>query len=69
MQHRVSLSLCPQSSATRSLLVATVTFKSSSSAKNALSSNGKLLAGRILSVERDFMGLTVLGSPKHPKLE
>lgn len=63
------ISVCPQSSATSSLLVATVTFKSPSSAKKALSSNGKLLAGRILSVERDFMGLTVLGSPKHPKLE
>lgn len=63
------ISLCRQSSATSSMLVATITFESASIAKKASSLNGKLLAGRLISVERDFMGLTVLGTPKHPKLE
>ena len=51
------------------MLVATITFDSPSNAKKALNLSGRLLAGRTLSVERDFMGLTVLGTPKHPKLE
>ena len=63
------ISLCPQSSATRSVLVATITFESPSSAKKALLLNGRLLAGSVLGVEREFKGLTVLATPKHPKLE
>lgn len=64
-----SISLCPHSSTGDSSLVATVTFQSSSSAKKALNLSGRVLAGRNVSIERDFMGFTVLAAPKDPKLE
>ena len=64
-----SISLCPQSTTQDSSLVATVTLPSQSSAKQALRLDGRVLAGRNVSIERDFMGLTVLAAPKDPKLE
>lgn len=63
------ISLCPHTSGGESLLVATVTFESQSSAKKALNLNGRLLAGRNVSIDRGFMGLTVLAIPRHPSLE
>ncbi len=64
-----NISLCPHGSAKDSPLVATVTFHSQSSAKRALDLNGRVLAGRNVSIERDFMGLTVLAAPTDPELE
>ena len=64
-----NISLCPQSTTQDSSLVATVTFQSQSSAKKALKLHGRVLAGRSVSIERDFMGLTVLAAPKDAKLE
>lgn len=62
-------SLCPQSTTQDSLLVATVTFPSQSSAKQTLKLDGRVLAGLNVSIERNSMGLTVLAAPKDPKLE
>ena len=64
-----SISLFPHSSTEDSSLVVTVNFQSSSSAKKALNLSGRVLAGRNVSIERDFMGFTVLAAPKDPKLE
>ena len=64
-------SLCPHSG-NDSSKVATVTFLSQSSAKKALKLNGRVLDGRNVSIERKFMGLTVLASPEkteRPHLE
>lgn len=63
------ISVFPHSSDKDSSLVATVTFQSPSDAKRALNLNGRVLDGRNVSVERDFMGLTVLAAPSNPKLE
>ena len=63
------ISLCPQSTTQDSSLVATVTFSSQSSANQTLKLDGRVLAGHNVSIERDFMGLTVLAVPKDPKLE
>lgn len=64
-----NISLCSHGSAKDSSLVATVTFQSQSSAKKALNLNGRVLAGRNVSIERGFMGLTVLAAPEDPMLE
>lgn len=64
-----NISLCPHDSAKDSSLVATVTFQSQSSAKKVLNLNGRVLAGRNVSIERDFMGLTVLAAPKDSNVE
>ena len=63
------ISLCPTSAEDDAPLVATVTFRTPSDAKRALELNGKVLGGRNVSVERDFMGLTTLAAPTEPRLE
>lgn len=63
-----NISLCPHT-CKGSSQVATVTFQSQSSAKKALSLNGRVLDGRSVSIDRDFMGLTILASPKQVDLE
>ncbi len=50
-------------------LTATVTFGSHSDAKEALNLNGKIFRGRNISVDREFMGLTVLAAPPNSKVE
>ena len=63
------ISLCPSSCREDAPLVATVTFKSPSEARKALDLNGRALGGLRASVERDFMGLTVLDAPTDSELE
>ena len=63
------ISLCPTSAEEDAPLVATVTFETPSTAKKALELNGRVLGSRNVSVERNFMGLTVLAAPTDPKLE
>ena len=62
-------SLCPSSCHEDATLVATVTFKSPSDAKRALDLNERILGRLRVSVERDFMGLTVLDAPTDPQVE
>ncbi len=64
-----NISLCPSSCREDAPFVATVTFKSPSDAKRALDLNEKALGGLRASVERDFMGLTVLDAPTDSELE
>ena len=63
------VSNCPSSCREDAPLVATVTFKSPSAARRALDLNEKILGGLRASVERDFMGLTVLDAPTDSELE
>lgn len=63
------VSLFPSASAPNATQIATVTFKSPSEAKNALSSNGAVLRDSSIAIDRDFMGLTVLAAPKQSQLE
>ena len=64
-----NISLCPSSCREDAPLVATVTFKSPSDARRALDLNEKALGRLGISVERDFMGLTVLDAPTDSELE
>ena len=64
-----NISLCPSSCREDAPLVATVTFKSPSDAKRALDLNEKILGRLRVSVERDFMGLTVLDAPTDSEVE
>lgn len=64
-----NISLCPSSCREDAPLVGTVTFRSPSDAKRALDLNEEILGGLRASVERDFMGLTVLGAPTDSELE
>lgn len=64
-----NISLSPSSCREDAPLVGTVTFRSPSDAKRALDLNGKILGGLRASVERDFMGLTVLDAPTDSELE
>ena len=63
------VSLCPSSSLHGATLTATVTFRSNSGAKQALSLNGRVLRERNVSIDRDFMGLTVLAAPQDAVVE
>ena len=63
------ISLCPRSASGVDSQVATVTFKSCSEAKRALTLNGKTLRGSTLEIDRDFMGFTVLARPDNPSFE
>jgi len=62
-------SLCPSSCMPDAALTATVTFGSQSDAKEALNLNGNIFRGRNISVDREFMGLTVLAAPPNSKVE
>ena len=64
-----NVSLCPSSCREDAPLVATVTFKSPSDARRALELNEKPLGRLRVSVERDFMGLTVLDAAINSELE
>lgn len=64
-----SLSLVSSKSGQDASLVATVTFRSPSDAKKALEVNGKRFGTRHVSVDREFVGLTVLAAPKDPSVE
>lgn len=63
------ISLCPSTFTKDTPLTATVTFKSGSEAKKALDLTGRALCHRNVSIERDFMGLTVLAAPENPMVE
>ncbi len=63
------MSLCPSTAETDASLVATVTFQSDADAKKALDLNGSCLRSSNISIEREFMGLTVLAAPEDPSLE
>ena len=64
-----NISLCPSSCREDAPLVATVTLKSPSDARRALDLNDNTLGRLRASVERDFMGLTVLDAPTDSVLE
>ena len=64
-----NISLCPHRPGKDFSRVATVTFQSQSIAKQALNLNGRVLGGRNVIIERDFVGFTVLAAPEAPKLE
>ena len=64
-----NISLCSSSCREDAPLVATVTSKSPSDAKRALDLNERILGRLRASVERDFMGLTVLDAPADSELE
>lgn len=63
------MSLCPSTAATDASLIATVSFPSESDAKKALNLNGRPIRNSNISIEREFMGLTVLAAPENPELE
>lgn len=62
-------SLCPNTSLEDASLHATVTLASASVAKKVLGLNGKMLFDYEISVDREFMGLTVLAAPENSKVE
>lgn len=63
------ISLCASTAAEGAHSTATVTFNSGSEAKQALSLNGKVLRAYNISIDRDFMGLTVLAAPENSSVE
>jgi len=59
-------SLCKTPDGTQ---VATVSFRSDSEASKALSLNGELIRGKLVEIDRNFFGLTILSAPEKPSLE
>ncbi|MCJ1231967.1 hypothetical protein MMC12_008647 [Toensbergia leucococca] len=65
------LSLCPTTviSTAATTLVATASFNSESKAKRALALDGAVLGRRKLSIDKDFLALTVLAAPEKSQLD